>query len=366
MERRSLLAGAALAPWLPVARAAPPRGNGGGGGAADGTHRVARDKADAIVRPLVGDAGCTALAVAVVRGGTLVVQQGYGLRSVEAGVPPDPSTVFGIQSLSKGLTAVGLLALVGDGRVKLDDPASRHLRGLPRNWAPITVRQFMAHQSGIPQLDRKLPDWEQMLRSADALPLTAEPGTRDDYNNFNYAVIGKLIEAVSGREYLEVMRERVFGPAGMTQTGFDLKAANRAVPYRSTPGGLKAIERDPPEATYGIPSGHLQSTLADLVKFHTALEAGTLLKPGPYRQLVTRATPRFSGTAGWFERKAGDVSIVDKNGLGRGFQSNLAFVPGQGHAVITLCTSTQSGDRDIQRAVNALFADICGLPTRRG
>lgn len=328
-------------------------------------HPVAHRKAGALVQPLLGEQGCTGIALGVVRGGTVVVEQGFGVRDLQSSAPPDADTVFWIQSLSKGLTAVGLLALVGDGRVRLDEPASRHVRGLPGSWTPITIRQFMAHQSGIPQLDHKLPSFEAMTAAAESTPLAFVPGTREDYNNFNFAVVGKVIEAASGQDYLGFMRQRVFAPAGMTKTGFDISDPNHAVSYRASARGLRPIDREPPGASYGIPSGHLQSTLSDLLKLHSALEAGRLIRPGPYQQMITRAAPRFSGTAGWFERRHGGASIVEKNGLGSGFQTNFAFIPGQGHAVITLCTSQAKGDRDIQRVVDALFTEVCGVPAER-
>lgn len=360
MRRRTLIAAGPLAALAEASRAAPNDRRADG---AARPHRLAHAKADALMQPLIGPHAYASIALAVVRRGEVVVERGYGLRALDGTEPPDASTVYWIQSLSKGLTAVGLLRLVGDGRLRLDEPASRHLRELPASWKPITVRQFLAHQSGIPQLDRKLPSFEQMLRAADTLPLDFEPGSRQDYNNFNFAVVGKLIEAVSGQAYLDFMRQRVFGPAGMTQTGLDLQSPNHALAYRSTPRGLKPIEREVPKADYGVPSGHLQSCVADLVKLHAALEGGALLDPGAYRPLVTRAVPRFDGTAGWFERRIPGGSIVSKNGGGQGSHTNVAFVPGQGHAVITLCAlqGPLQGDRLIQRAIDGLFAEVCGL-----
>ncbi|MFO1327811.1 MAG: serine hydrolase domain-containing protein [Rubrivivax sp.] len=358
-----MLQGLAIAPWAVDRAGAAPAGEHASRRADD--HPVAHRKAAALVQPLLGEQGCTGIALGVVRAGTVVVAQGYGVRDLQSNAPPDVDTVFWIQSLSKALTAVGLLALVGDGRVRLDEPASRHVRALPSRWASITVRQFMAHQSGIPQLDRKLPSFEAMTAAAEAIPLAFPPGTREEYNNFNFAVVGKVIEAAAGQGYLAFMRERVFAPAGMTKTGLDIVDANHAVSYHASPRGLRPIDREPPEASYGVPSGHLQSTLSDLLNLHAALESGQLLKPGPYRQMITRAVPRFDGTAGWFERRHGAASVVSKNGLGSGFQTNFAFVPGEGHAVITLCTSQAKGDREVQRVVDALFTDVCGVPAGR-
>ena len=131
------------------------------------------------------------------------------------------------------MTAVGTMLLVQQGKIDLNAPASSYLTGLPGSWRRITVAQFMAHQSGIPQLDRKLPMFRAMLRSEDAIPLSFKPGTKQEYNNFNFAVIGKIIEAVTGMSYLDYMKRDVFAPLGMNSTGFNIHSPNAATGYQA-------------------------------------------------------------------------------------------------------------------------------------
>ena len=137
---------------------------------------------DRIIKPAMQEKRLPGLVLGVVRNREVVVKKGYGVKSLESRAAPDENTVFHIGSLSKSLTAVGAMLLVEQGSLNLDAPAITYVKGLPESWRSITVRQFMAHQSGIPQLNRKLPTFQQMLRSADGFPLGFAPGTDQEYS----------------------------------------------------------------------------------------------------------------------------------------------------------------------------------------
>jgi CubicO group peptidase (beta-lactamase class C family) len=320
--------------------------------------------ADRILQPAMWQKRLPGLVVGVVKEGRIVITKGYGVKSFESGGVPDENTVFFIGSLSKAITAVGAMLLVEHGKLDLNAPASKYLKGLPKNWQGITVAQFMAHQSGIPQLNRKLPTFDQMLRSADGVPLSFPPGTRQEYNNFNFAVVGKVIEAVSGMSYLDYMKRTVFGPLRMDRTGTDLRGRNVATAYRPAGRELRPIEHRIRGGAYGIPSGHLQSTLADLLKLHEAFRTGKLLKPATYEQMIARINPTLSGTPGWFEQKAGRYSVVTKNGATQGFHSVMSFVPGKGDAVVLLWTSQKPKGNGLGMVKNRLLERICNVAVR--
>jgi len=329
-----------------------------------GEHRLGNERveaiADRIIKPAMNEKQLPSLVLGVVKNGQVVVNKGYGVRSFESGRTPDENTVYYIGSLSKAITAVGIMLLVEQGKVNLDTPASNYLRGLPRIWQPITVAQFMAHQSGIPQLDKKLPTFRAMLRSADATPLSFAPETKQEYNNFNFAVAGKIIEAVTGMNYLNYMRRAVFNPLGMNHTGLNIVSRDSAIGYRPSRFGPQPIQHRI-AARYGIPSGHLQSTLSDLLKFYHAIQTGKLLKPATYEQMVTRINPNLSGTPGWFEKKTGHDSIVSKNGATQGSHSIMTFVSGKGDAVVMLWTSQKPKRNGLFKATNELLREICGV-----
>jgi CubicO group peptidase (beta-lactamase class C family) len=132
-------------------------GPGGGERVGRPVARPARAQsiADGILKPAIEEKKLVGLAVGVVCGGRTLVNKGYGVTSRESQTPPDENTQFYIQSLSKAITAVGAMILVDEGKLKLEAPASRYLKDLPRSWQPITIAQFMSHSSGIPELSQK-------------------------------------------------------------------------------------------------------------------------------------------------------------------------------------------------------------------
>jgi CubicO group peptidase (beta-lactamase class C family) len=318
--------------------------------------------ADRIIRPAMRQKRLPGLVLGVVKDGQVVVKKGYGVKSFASEEVPDENTVFYIGSLSKALTAVGAMLLVERGKLDLDAPASNYLKNLPSSWRKITVKQFTAHQSGIPQLRRKFPTFREMLKSAETMPLTFEPGTRQEYNNFNFAVTGKIIEAVSRMKYLKFMKENIFAPLHMNHTGYRISSRNEATGYRPGNGNPRPIQHQMKGGPYAIPSGHLQSTLADLLRFYDSLRTGKLLTRAAFQQMITRINPNLSGTPGWFERKAGEDSVVTKNGAVPGFHSIMSFVPGKGDAVIILWTSQELKKNGLFRAANRLLNQICGVP----
>ena len=318
--------------------------------------------ADRILLPAIKENEFVGMAVGVVKDGKVVVRKGYGARSLTAEGVPDADTIFYIGSLSKAVTAVGFMRLVDQGKASLSDPIGKYLKGLPKSWNRITIAQVMSHQSGIPQLEQKLPTFEEMLVSAQTLPLTFPPGTKQEYNNFNFAITGKLIEAISGMKYLDYMKQEVFGPLGMTRTGNGLEDANEATSYRPGKSAPQAIDHRIKGGEYGIPSGHLQSTVNDLLRLYEGLRRHALFKAPTMQQMITRVQPNLSGTPGWFESSSGDFSIVCKNGAGQGVHSLMTFVARRGQAAVLLWTSQKPGTRDPNREMKALLNQICGIP----
>jgi len=324
----------------------------------------AEEAADRILLPAMAKKQLVGLVLGVVKDGAVILRKGYGVKSLTAPGAPDADTIFYIGSLSKAVTAVGLMRLVESGSVRLGDPIGQYLPALPNDWHGITVGQFMAHQSGIPPMERKLPTFDAMTADARNAPLSFPPGSRQQYNNFNFAVIGKLIEMLSGKTYLEAMRASVFVPLGMTRSGSGLEEPNEATGYRPGPPP-KPIDHRIKGGDYGIPSGHLQSTLNDLLSFSVGLLGHALLNASTTDQMCRRAQPRLSATPGWFEETAGKFSVVTKNGASQGFHSILSLVPKKGDAVVMIWTGQKPKDNSLARETRLLLHEICGVPIGR-
>ena len=216
-----------------------------GGQTGVGSDQDIQTEADRVVQQMMKQDGVPAVVLAVVKNGRVVVQKGYGAKSMDSNQAPDENTVFYIGSLSKAITAVGAMMLVDKGKLNLDDPAGRYMKDLPRKWDGITVRQFMTHTSGIPELPKREKKQEdtiqQAFKLAADLPMSFKPGTDEKYNNFNFAIIGHLIEEISGQSYSDYMRDKVFAPLGMNHTGGGIldRFPNHATGYNGTKGNVK-------------------------------------------------------------------------------------------------------------------------------
>ncbi len=302
------------------------------------------------------------LVLAVIRDGKTVVERGYGVRTPADPILPDRDTVFHIGSLSKAFTGVGVELLAERGKLSLGDPASRYVKQMPKPWRQIPIKLFVAHQSGIPELKEKLPSMQAMFRAADELPMAFRPGAKQEYNNFNFAVAGDVIEGALGKPYLDFMRDEVFKPLGMSRSGYGPTDANFAPGHYHRKKGLEVVnEAVPRGGEYAIPSGFLQTTLGDLVRLYRGIQSHKLLTPARAQEMITPVSEGKTGAVGWFTREVNGVRIVAKDGAASGYSSQFQFVPGRHDAVIFIM-NLQGQGLDTAALAHDLLKEICELP----
>src|SRR5215469_11676353 len=199
--------------------------------------------------------GQPGVAYGIVADGRLVHSGGRG-ESWLGGPTPDARTVFRIASMTKSFTAAALLALRDDGRLTLDDPAEEfvpELRGLalPSPDSPrVSLRHLLTMTAGFPTDDpwgdrqQGLPLAEFSAFLARGLSFAWAPGTRFEYSNLGYAILGRVISAVSGQAYPDFVRDRLLRPLGLDSSGFEsaeFNAARLARGYRQGPGGWEEL-----------------------------------------------------------------------------------------------------------------------------
>jgi CubicO group peptidase (beta-lactamase class C family) len=240
---------------------------------------------DAFVQAFIKRQAIPSAAVAVVRDGRIVKAAGYGTASLEQGVPASERSVYEIGSISKQFTAEATMMLADEGRLHLDDPIGKYLSGLPEAWSAITIRHILSHTSGLHDWEAKgvfsyrrnyTPQEYVDLIAAD--PLDFAPGTRYAYTNSAHPLLGLIIEKVSGRPYEPFVTERIFKPAGMTDTRFkhpEEIVPRRAAGYVDRDGTLQNGE--PLRPGIIAPNGGIMSTAVDMAKWQIALGNGTLL-----------------------------------------------------------------------------------------
>jgi CubicO group peptidase (beta-lactamase class C family) len=227
-------------------------------------------------------------AVLVADKGTVILQKGYGLANVELDVPNSPETKFRVGSLTKQFTAMLVLQLAAEGKVRLDGKLSEYVPEYPNATGErITIHQLLTHQSGIPNyttpefiakrsreffspMDLAKVFWER--------PLDFEPGAKYSYSNSGYHVLGIVIEKATGEPYEQALRERVLEPLDMRDTGYDHTEAilpRRAAGYTKTPNGLQNAAFAEMSIPYA--AGGMYSTVLDLRKWDAALYGEKLL-----------------------------------------------------------------------------------------
>ena len=232
-------------------------------------------------------------AILVVDRGRAVYQRAFGEASMEWRVPNTVDTRFEIASMTKPMTAIMILQLVQEGRVRLEGKVSEYLPFYPvETGARITVDQLLNHTSGIQQdiafsndpntvppiiaaINADLLSNDSLVKLIAARPLRFEPGTSYGYSSDAYAVLGAIIERVTGQSYWQALRERVLDRAGMSETGVSLLrplVQKRAAGYAQTFGGYENAPH------IGVtPAGGLYSTLRDLHRFDQALYGESLV-----------------------------------------------------------------------------------------
>jgi CubicO group peptidase (beta-lactamase class C family) len=196
---------------------------------------VQADPVDDLIQAEMKRSNTPGISLAVVRDGRIVREQGYGLANVEHGVPVTAATVFQSGSIGKQFTAALVMLLVEEGKLKLDDPISRHLPKTPKAWKNITVRHLLTHTSGVGDPGKKVDlrkDYtdEQMIAIAASVPLSFQPGERWEYSNTGYHLLGYICNRAGGKFYGDQLRERIFGPLGM---GARIISERDIVPHRA-------------------------------------------------------------------------------------------------------------------------------------
>jgi CubicO group peptidase (beta-lactamase class C family) len=257
------------------------------------------------------DRGVLAGAVALVADKDKVLAlDAVGFADVAEKKPMQPNALFWIASQSKPITAVGLMILVDEGKVRLDDPAEKYLpelkelkvgvkkskepTSLKKPESPVTVRQLLSHTSGMPfRSDAEQPTLDGLslrdcVLSYAKTPLQSEPGTKYSYSNAGINCVGRIIEVVSGMSYEDFLDKRLFGPLGMKDTTFwpnaeQLTRLAKAYKPGADKKGLEEIKisqlRYPlnDRKRQPMPAGGLFSTAEDVSRFcRMMLNGGTL------------------------------------------------------------------------------------------
>lgn len=314
------------------------------------------------------------VAVAVMKGETVLKAQGYGLATVEHQVPVTPKTIFQSASLGKQFTAAAILLLSEVGTLSLLDSLLKFFPDAPDAWRGITIRHLLTHTSGIADYtdssfhhQRDYTE-EQLVQNLFELPLEFPPGSRWSYSNSGYVLLGILIHRVTGKFYGDLLREEVFTPAGMTTARVISEAdivAHRAAGYRLVNDQLKNAEWASP-TYYSTADGSLYFSLRDLVAWAGAVSTGAILKPESWRLMLSPVELNSGKTYpygfGWFIEERGGQPLLWHDGGSFGFATQLSRFVGDDLTIVVLANSEHARVEQLVDDIAATMNPNLALP----
>ena len=330
---------------------------------------------DAFLQRL-SDADVFSGAVLLAKDGKPLFQKAYGDASKDFGVPNRTDTPFNLGSMNKMFTAVAIAQLAERGQISLDDPLSNYLPDFPtpEAAAQIRIRHLLNHASGMGNYFnrrfmkssraryRTVDDMLELIRGD---TLLFAPGTRREYSNAGFLVLGRVIEKVSGKSYSDYVRENIYEPAGMSQTGepdLDRVNPNLAVGYHKEygAGGIRFRNNLFDHVIRGGPAGGGYSTLADMLRFAEALQANRLVGRPWVEQLLSPKPELNSPRYGFGFSIDPDRRIAGHTGGYFGIGANLDMFLDQGYTAVILSNYTFAFEPvfwKIRRLVPSLPAD---------
>ncbi|MBK8003084.1 MAG: beta-lactamase family protein [Gemmatimonadetes bacterium] len=227
------------------------------------------------------------LSLAVFKDGKLVLERGYGFANLEHQVPATPATVYQSGSVGKQFTAAGIMLLVRDGKLRLDEPVTQVFPSAPAEFQQVTIEHLLTHTGGTGDYPDNFDlrhDWtEDELKSfIFSRPLRFPPGSKWEYSNMGYVLLGLIIHEVSGQFYGDFLAERIFRPLGMSTTRIINEAAiipNRAAGYERDSAGTVENQAWVAPRINTTADGSLYFTVRDLARWDLGLRNGALFTP---------------------------------------------------------------------------------------
>ena len=315
---------------------------------------TAQDKAQKIDELLKNyyDYGQFNGSVLVAEKGKVIYAKGFGMANMEWAIPNQPDTKFRIGSVTKQFTAALILQLVEAGKIKLDGKITDYLSDYRKDTGDkITVHQLLNHTSGIPSYTSQANFFAEVSRDPSSVTdfvkkhasgeLEFEPGTKFNYNNSGYFLLGAIIEKVTGKSYESVLKTRIFEPLGMTNSGYDNHAPllqKRAAGYEKTPAGF--VNAAYLDMSLPYAAGSLYSTVEDLYKWDQSLYGDKILSAASKKLMFTPGLSNYGYGFLIADQPIGKTSektkVIQHGGGINGFNSLLTRLIDKQQTIILL------------------------------
>jgi CubicO group peptidase (beta-lactamase class C family) len=272
--------------------------------------------------------------VLIARNGKVVLSKGYGEADRKKNLVNTAQTKFRIGSLTKQFTAMAILILQAQGKLNVRDRICMHLSNCPTSWQTITIHQLLTHTSGIPDFV-SFPDFQttqgspssptQTIARFKDKPLDFQPGAKFSYSSSGYILLGAIIERASGATYEAFLRDNIFAPLQMVNSGYDHNNGDLAVGYRDQ----TSVPADFIDISIPYAAGGLYSTVEDLYRWDQALYTDKLIPKNLRDMMFTPFVPMPDNGGpgygyGWGIGKEGNHLLVFHEGMTNGFHSVIA------------------------------------------
>lgn len=285
--------------------------------------------------------------VLVAAGDQIIYQKGLGLRNVNDRAPNDTNTLYRIYSVTKTFTSTVILKLVEENKISLQDPLSRFYPSFPKGDS-ITIQHLLSHTSGIYDYtrgnDMKDESENSFIKFLSSKPLDFPPGKGWSYSNSGYWMLGFIISKVTGLSYEESVKQYVFIPCGMKNSGFDFKTMkhlDKATGYGmfSLVTKKEAVDIDPP-GPYA--AGAIFSTVGDLYRYSRALQSYQLISQSSLEKAWKADSLNSRYGLGWQIGNYHGKRMFFHGGGGPGFRSNVAMIPEEKVSIVLLTNNENS------------------------
>ena len=311
--------------------------------------------------------------------GKVIYKKAFGMANMEWEIPNTPETRFRLGSITKQFTAVLTLQLVEQGKIKLDAKLSDYLPDYRQDIGnKVTVHHLLTHTSGIPSytglpgffanVSRNPYNVGDFVKKYTSGDLEFEPGSKYAYNNSGYFLLGAIIERVTGKSYEQALKEHIFDPVGMKNTGYDhhdTLIPKRASGYAKKPDGYT----NAPYLDMSIPyaAGSMYSTVEDLYLWDQALYTDKLIsaqsKELMYKPFLENYAYGWVVTNASFKQNDQPVQVIKHGGGINGFTTMIVRLVNQKNLIVILDnTSSPNLERLTDTIANILYDQPYELP----
>ncbi|MFB9077537.1 serine hydrolase [Flavobacterium procerum] len=309
----------------------------------------------------------------VAENGKVIFKKGFGSANMEWNIPNQPDTKFRLGSISKQFTALLIVKLAEEGKLKLDVPIRTYLPDYPKeNGDKITIHHLLTHTSGIPNYTNA-PNFfkdkarnpytpEAFVKTFSALALEFTPGEKFNYSNSGYFLLGYIIEKVTGKTYEQNLQEVIFTPLKMVNSGYDhsdVILKNRAAGYEKQ--GKKIVNAAYIDMSIPYAAGSLYSTVEDLFLWDQALYTNKLLSQKSTELLFKPYIKAWNGFYGYgwssYDTENGDkkLSIIEHGGGINGFNTIISRIPENKNLVVLLNNTGGTVLSEMNTAIRAIL-----------